>query len=253
MPRLMTGSDGSAMQSHNLQQGFSFSATRIDQLGATEYTLVTIAVDETGSVSGYEDDLRTTLVAAVEACKKSPHVDNLLLRVITFSSRYPNGVNEVHGFKLLSEIDTSAYPRLRAGGNTPLCDACYSTIGAMNKLGEELSAQDFGVNGISFNLTDGAENDSSATMRMVKEEAERSVTGETMESMVSILVGFNAAQYRAELKRFQQEAGMTEYVDAGDATPGRLAKLAAFVSQSVSSQAQARGTGGPSKNISATI
>ena len=253
MPRLMTDGDGSAMQSHNLQQGFSFSATRIDQLGATEYTLGTIAVDETGSVSGYEDDLRNVLIAAVEACKKSPHVDNLLLRAITFSSRYPNGVNEIHGFKLLSEIDTSAYPRLRAGGNTPLCDACYSTIGAMNKLGEELSAQDYGVNGIGFILTDGAENDSSATMAMVKEEARRSVAGETMESMIMILVGFNAAQYKRELTSFQREAGMTEYLDAGEATPGKLAKLAAFVSQSLSSQAQARGTGGPSQNISATI
>jgi hypothetical protein len=245
--------DDSQMQSHNLQQGFSFSATRIDQLGATEYTLVTIGVDETGSVAGYEDPLRNTLITAVEACKKSPHADNLLVRVITFSSRYPNGVNEVHGFKLLGEIDSSAYPWIRAGGNTPLCDACYSTIGAMNKLGEELSAQDFGVNGISFILTDGAENASSTSMRMVKEEAARAVTGETMESMITILVGFNATQYRRELELFQKDAGITEYVDAGEATPGRLARLAAFVSQSVSSQAQARGTGGPSQNISATI
>ena len=43
------------------------------------------------------------------------------------------------------------------------------------------------------------------------------------------------------------------HIDVGDATPRKLAKLAAFVSQSISSQSQALGTGGPSQNIAATI
>lgn len=67
-------------------QSFQFSATRIEHLGATEYTLVTIAVDVTGSVSGFEAELRKCLITAVESCKKSPRSNNLLLRVILFSS-----------------------------------------------------------------------------------------------------------------------------------------------------------------------
>ncbi len=79
------------------------------------------------------------------------------------------------------------------------------------------------------------------------------ISGEIVESMVTVLVGVNASEYKYELDNFYQEAGLTQYIDAGEATKGKLAKLAEFVSQSISSQSQSLGTGGPSQNISATI
>ncbi len=253
MPRMMNDD----MEVGNVagRQGFVFSGTRIEKLlGASEYTLVTIAVDVTGSVWGFEQELRDCLISAVEACQKSPRVDNLLLRVVTFADQFVNGVNELHGFKLLTEIDANAdYPDFSPGGMTPLCDACFSVIGAMNTYGKKLYDDDFGVNSIAFVITDGGENASVATMQMVKEEAQKAVTGEMVESMITVLVGINANDCRVELERFQQEAGITQYVDAGEATKGRLAKLADFVSQSISSQSEALGMGGPSQNISATI
>lgn len=232
---------------------FTFQGTRIDRLGASEYTLVTILVDESGSVSMFADELRKMLVAAVDACKKSPRSENLLVRVLTFSSKYDRGVNEIHGFKPLAEIDTGGYPDLHPGGMTPLCDAAFSMVGAMNVYGKDLADQDYGVNGIGFIITDGCENASVSSMRDVQEEIKKSARQEIMESMVTILVGVNASGSARELNAFQQEAGMTHFVDAGDATPQRLAKLAAFVSRSVSSQSQALGTGGPSQNIAPTI
>jgi len=253
MPRLMNSDDG--MQQHKLAGNFAFSGKRLDALGATEYTLATIAVDETGSTQRFKDELRKMLETAVNACKKSPRSDNLLLRVIYFSDKYPNGVKEVHGFKPLAEIDVSAYPDLDPGGWTPLCDATYSAVGAMNKYGEELAEQDFNVNGIGFVITDGGENASVATMQMVRKELDASVTGEKLESMVTVLVGINTTvdSVKRALAEFQTEAGMTQYIDAGEATPGKLAKLAKFIDQSVSSQSQALGTGGPSQNIAAVI
>lgn len=242
------------METHRIGGNFTFQGARIEHLGATEYTLVTIAVDETGSVSGFEKELRESLITAVEACKKSPRSDNLLVRVITFSSVYDNGVNEIHGFKPLAEIDPKDdYPDLRPGGMTPLCDACYSAVGAMNAYGKQLSDSDFGVNAIAFIITDGGENASVATMTMVKKEAEKSVTGEILESMVSVLIGINSNQYAGELQVFKDEAELTHFINAGEATKAKLAKLAAFISQSASSQSQALGTGGPSQNIPATI
>lgn len=234
-------------------KGFTFSGTKIDHLGAVKYTLVTVAVDETGSVIGFADELRKMLVMAVDGCKKSPCSDNILVRAIVFSDRYPKGIKEIHGFKPLAEIDTAAYPDINPGGMTPLCDACYSSIGATNAYGKQLSEQDFGVNGICFVITDAGENSSVATMAMVKEEIGKSISGEKLESMVSILVGINTQDCREDLDKFFKEAGLTQYVDAGDATPRRLAKLAQFVSTSVSSQSQALGTGGPSQNIAVTI
>lgn len=248
MPRL-----DDSMTSHNIGGSFAFSGTRVERLGATEYTLVTVAVDETGSVHGFSDQLREMLVNSVESCKKSPRSDNLLVRVFTFSDKYRNGVNEIHGFKSLGEIDTANYPTIKPGGSTPLYDACYSAIGAQNIYGKQLVDQDFSCNGIVFIITDGGENASVATAQMVADEAKKSVSGEVLESMISVLVGINGSSYSSWLSKFQQEAGLTQYIDAGDATPRKLAKLAAFVSKSVSSQSQALGTGGPSQNISPTI
>jgi len=251
VPRLDQSND---MQNFNAGRGgFAFTGARFDKLGSTDYTLVTIAVDETGSTLGFERELAKMLRTAVDACRKNPRSDNILLRVIYFSSKYKDGVSEIHGFKPLADIDTSAYPVPSPGGLTPLCDATYSSLHATNVYGQQLADQDFGVNAIFFIITDGAENDSTATMQMVKTEQERARTSEQLESLISILVGINAKPCQAALDQFKDEAGITHYRDAGDATPRNLAKLAAFVSASVSSQSQALGTGGPSQNIAAVI
>jgi uncharacterized protein YegL len=233
-------------------QAFQFSATRIENLGATEYTLVTVAVDVTGSTSSFADELRKCLIAAVESCKKSPRSNNLLLRVILFSSSLKGGIEEIHGFKPLGEIDPNNYPQFTPEGMTPLYDAAFSAVGATNSYAKKLMDQDFLANGIVFVITDGDDNTSSTTMRMVRAEMERGAKGEEIESLLGVLVGVNAADFKARLDEFAKVTGM-KYIDAGDATKGKLAKLAEFVSQSVSSQSQSLGTGGPSQNISATI
>jgi hypothetical protein len=77
---------------------FEFSGVRPEKLGATEYTLVTVVVDETGSVSAFADELLRCVRAIVEACASSPRADNLLLRLVTFNDR----VAEIHGFRPLT-------------------------------------------------------------------------------------------------------------------------------------------------------
>jgi hypothetical protein len=233
---------------------FNFSSIKIEHLGATEYSLVTIAVDVTGSVRDFADLLREMLITVVKACKKSPRAENMLIRVIRFSSMFQNGVDEIHGFKLFKDIDPDKdYPELHGGGMTPLCDACFSCFGAMNEYGKKLVDNDYLVNAIMFVITDGEENASTATMKMVHDEAKKGVSGEILESTTSVLIGINAGNFKDSLNIFQKEAGMMQYVDAGDATEGKLAKLAGYISQSVSSTSQALGTGGPSQNIQATI
>lgn len=253
MPRMMAPDD--TMETGKIgggRQTFQFSSTRIEHLGATEYTLVTIAVDVTGSTGPFAVRLRKCLVTAVESCKKSPRSNNLLLRVILFSSSLKNGVEEIHGFKPLKEIDPNTYPKFQPEGQTPLYDAAFSAVGATNAYAKRLRDQDYPANGIVFVITDGDDNNSSATMKMVKDEMIRGARGEEIESLIGILVGINVQDCSAYLKSFEQATGM-KYIDAGDATKGKFAKLAEFVSQSVSSQSQSLGTGGPSQNISATI
>ncbi len=254
MPRLMNDVDD-AMQTHAIagMQAFQFSGKRIESLGATEYTLATVALDVTGSVEGHETQIREALITAVTACKKSPRANNLLLRVILFStSCKPGGIEEIHGFKPLGEIKPEDYPQLHCYGATNLYDAVFSSVGATNAYAKTLMDQEFLANGIVIVITDGDDNQSNATLQMVKDEVGRGAKAESIESLVTILVGINAASCAKRLDTMAQTVGM-KFIDAGDATPGKLAKLAEFVSQSVSSQSQSLGTGGPSQAIALTI
>jgi len=229
---------------------FGFSAKRVGDLGASEYTLVVIAADATGSVMSFKDDIEKVVKSVVKSCRYSPRADNLMLRFVTFNS--DKGVNEVHGFKPLSECNEDAYTgKVQPGGMTNLYDAAFSAAGSLNEYGKELSEQDFGVNGIFIVITDGEDNASKMTPKMLKAEISKGVTGEHLESTVSILVGVNVQDSRMaqHLQFFQSEAGFTQYVEIADATERKLAKLADFVSKSISAASQALGTGGPSQAL----
>jgi hypothetical protein len=205
MPRIDTGDD---LETHKIAgSSFSFKGARIESLGATEYTLVTIAVDVTGSTAEFADELRSMLITAVESCQKSPRRDNLLLRVITFSTAV-GGVNELHGFKLLRDIKPSDYPQFRPDGMTPLFDATFSVVGAMVQYGEELVAQDFNVNGILFVITDGYDNQSRTTPKMIAEQVAKTRKEESIESLVSVLIGINVGDYASELEKFRRLAAL---------------------------------------------
>lgn len=249
MPRL----DGADVETHALGGNFSFTGARIGGLGATEYTLVDIAVDMSGSVSPFRSELISMIETAIDACRKSPRSDNLLVRVSAFSTHYPKSVSELHGYIPLGEIDNAVYQGLRAYGATPLYDACYVSIGALNAYAKMLCDQDYLVNGITFIITDGENTESGATPTMIRKEIERGTVEEFLESHVSVLIGINATNCAQALASFKADAGITQFIDAGDANKGNLAKLAAFVSQSISSTSQALGTGGPSQSIAAVI
>lgn len=226
--------------------GFGFSGVRPETLGSTEYSLVTIVLDKTGSVSAFANELFNIKKTVVEACRKSPRAEFLLLRVLEFNSK----VEEVHGFKPLSEIDPADYAVPTCRGVTALRDAAFAAVSATNAYAKTLAAQDYLTNGIVIIATDGDDNDSRMSAADVKKEIDDAVKGEHIESIRSVLVGVNAAEFRAALQNFQNDAGIDQYVDVADATPGKLAKLADFVSRSISAQSQSLGTGGPSQALS---
>jgi hypothetical protein len=80
----------------------------------------------------------------------------------------------------------------------------------------------------------------------------KATTNETLESLVSILIGVNVTDQgvSAKLNDLHTQGGFSQYVELKDATAKTLAKLAKFVSKSISSQSTALGTGGPSKSLS---
>lgn len=246
MPRLNDG-----LEKHGTGH-FGFSATRISDLGSCEYTLVTIAVDTSTSTSPFEQEEIKALKEIVKACKHSPRADNLMIRLLQFS----DGVTELHGFKLLSEINLDEYDKiLQVGGWTALYDGTENAIASTAEYGKKLMESDFNVNGIVFVMTDGCENRSKLTIKYVQDAFKQVLKQESLESLVSILIGVNVTEQDVSdhLKEFKEQAGFTQYLEIDNAKASTLAKLAEFVSKSISSQSQALGTGGASRQIPTSL
>jgi hypothetical protein len=250
MPRLADLSVD--LEKQNLPTGnFSFSATRIEDLGATEYTLCTIVVDISGSTAGFRSEMEKTLKEVVRACKYSPRSDNLMVRLVIFATR----LEEVHGFKLLVNCNEADYDgvlnRDDLGSTTALYDASVNGIEATNVYSASLRKQDFSANGLIVVITDGLNNASTYTENTVKSKLEEGVKAEDLESLLSILVGVNITEsyVQTALANYASDAGFSQYVDAGKADAKNLAKLAQFISKSISSQSQSLGSGGASKPL----
>lgn len=241
--------DDSAMEIHTLAgTGYGYSATRVEELGATEYTEAVLVVDVSGSVSGFRDGLEAAVKAIVESCRQSPRADNLLVRLVTFDSR----VNEIHGFMPLIQCPPGRYTgAIQIGGATSLYDGAVNGIRSAIDYAKNLRAQDYESNAIVFVITDGDDVCSKLTANDVKQAKDEAIQSEALESIKTILIGVNVSnpsisQY---LSHFQATGGFDQYVELKDASPKTLAKLAGFASQSISATSQSLGTGGPSQNI----
>ena len=227
---------------------YGYSATRLDDLGATEYTIATIVADVSGSTAAFIFDMESAIARIVTACKLSPRADNLLLRLIAFD----NSLSELHGFKLLENCHLSDYSGvLKSGGSTALYDATENAVASTTNYAHKLAAGDFAANAIVFVITDGEDNASKTSAKAVKKAFDDAIQSEALESIVSVLIGVNVTNPHVSmhLKGFHADAGFTQYVELDKADAKTLARLAEFVSQSISAQSQALGTGGASQPL----
>src|SRR5665213_1048252 len=97
---------GNDLQRHQLSTGhYGYSATRLNNLGAAEYTLVTIVCDVSPSVDPFRKQMEEAIKQIVVSCQYSPRADNLLIRLMTFDTK----VYEPHGYKLLQSCNPRDY------------------------------------------------------------------------------------------------------------------------------------------------
>jgi len=245
MPRL-----NDELSQHKLPTGhYGYSAIGLDKLGATEYTLVTIVQDVSSSVASFKKEMEKALKEIITACKFSPRADNLMIRFLQFNET----VHEAHGFKLLEQCNPDDYDNsLAIGGMTSLFDATENAISATSDYAKQLTENDFSVNAIVFVVTDGCDNRSTLSTKHVKQAMSTTMTKETIESIITVLIGVNLTDIgvKQELEGFYKNSGITQFVDIGNANAKTLAKLAEFVSKSISAQSQALGSGTPSQPLS---
>lgn len=235
---------GDDLQRRQLSTGqYGYSATRLNNLGAAEYTLVTIVCDVSPSVDQFRKQMEEAIKQIVVSCQYSPRADNLLIRLMTFDTN----VYEPHGYKLLQSCMPIDYDGILDGkGGTALFDAAENALAATVHYGTELANNSLAVNAIVFVITDGEDNSSKQTAKAVKAVLDQAKSTEALESMVTVLVGVNVQNVKIAryLQNFYYEAGFSQYIELDNANAATLARLADFVSRSISSQSQALGGGG---------
>lgn len=231
--------------------GFKYTTVKADSLGATEYTIVQIMVDASASVNDFVDQLVESLKVIYDACLKHPKAENILLRVVQFNSIF-NTV-EIHGFLPLTAIDPDIYTKLSPSGGTPLIDTTVNALESLYQYSMDLVARQYLVNSVLFIITDGEENCSRIRkFDGIVELNKKLRSGDPLESFVSILIGINDKDSQLALTDFKNHAEIDQYKSFGDANKSTLAKLAGFVSASVSSSSMSL-NGGTSQQVSQAI
>lgn len=242
-----------ALEQHKVGH-FGFTAVSLDELESSGYTLATIVCDRSGSTDGFQKPMEEALKASVGALLKHPNKESIMLRVLTIDST----CEEQHGFIPLADIDTGRYDgMLQARGLTALYDGCINAAEAAAAYGQQLLRDHFNANGILIAITDGLNNegrfkDAIGDIPHVAKAFKDTQAKECLESFTTVLIGVNLedANVEAQLRVFHDRAGFTaDMIALKDASPKTIAKIGAFISESVSSSSTALGTGGPSTSI----
>lgn len=237
------------MTIENSGSDYQFSAIEVDRLGASEYTLVTLVLDMSSSVMNFSKELNDSIKMIIDSCKMSSFAENVMVRLLTFNDK----VYEEHGFLPLSELNEDSYKNVvNPKGMTALFDATLNSINATISYGEKLYDNDFDTNGILFIVTDGMDNRSKNSIKEVENEIKNFQTNEAVESLKTVLIGVNTNSGNVSdyLEDFKKKANIDQYIDIKNATSENLAKMASFISKSISAQSQALGSGVASKSLS---
>jgi len=227
---------------------FGFTTKRNDELTASEYTLANLEIDLSPSTAPFRGELEKALATIVESLAKSPRAEQMLVRVEGFDEN----LHEVHGFINLSDIKPADYSLDCNGSGTALFDAALCGVEAVAAYGKRLDDLEYAVNAVVFIVTDGQNNSSSKarTAKKVAEAIKKAQQEEHLESIKTVLIGVgDENNTRAYLEDFKRDANIDQFVWVGKATASSIAKLANFISRSVSSASQSLGTGGPSANL----
>lgn len=247
---LMIGVDD--INAQKTTSGFQYSNIKVEALTASEYTIAMLVTDLTGSVSGFYKELVEVSKTVLAACIKHPKSENLLLRSTVFNDDI--NVKEIHGFLPVSTIDPATYDSFPLPAScTPLMDAHLEACESLLQFGNDLASNQFTANAVLFIVTDGGENSSrNRDMGKIKKIMASLRNGDPLESFTAILIGVDDSSSKVVLKQYQMDSTIDEYKSIGDATPGNLAKVAQFISKSISTASVACGTGS-SGALSSTI
>jgi len=136
-------------------------------------------------------------------------------------------VTEIHGFKAAFHVMWRITSRLnRRGRNRTLWCHIFS-VSATLLYAKLWLIRNFDVNAQFTSFTDGWITNPSSTPAMIADKIPESKIGKTLSPWLRFLVGLTDPKDTSQsvskaLEKFQKQAHLTQYVDAGDATPKSL-------------------------------
>lgn len=227
--------------------GYGYTGAAVDTLQSFENTIVNALLDESGSTGPFARQIELCCKEIVKSLRRSPRADNLIYRQCHFASHY----REHHGFLPLAQINPDSYDGCyQPGGQTTLYDSCDRVLREVQDYGRQQALQKFQCNALIHMLTDGCDFGSTLGENDVKSTLTKVASDESLESLITILIGVNPDKgIQRDLEEFAKRVGFTQYVPLDKADEATLARLANFISKSISAQSQALGTGGPSQSL----
>ncbi len=232
MPRIdeITGSEG----------GFQFSGAGLDRLleYGGEFTLASVAVDASGSVSEFVDDINRVLGVIRSALRNAATADKIVLRTTAFA----DNVQELNGFEPVADAPDV---QIQLGGMTSLYDAIGDALAGICGYARTLADGEVLANGVLVVITDGFENNSLQIRNEdeLKARLKDARQDDALESLTVILIAVNAREHEAKLKELAQLLDLEAFIAIDQLEEQSLRRLARVVSKSVQAQSQALGSG----------
>lgn len=164
--------------------------TSIDDINSENINLIFIALDKSGSMGEFENEMKIALKNFKDALASSKEADEILVARADFSSRL--NIN-IGGYKKIAEFDTG----FNSGGVTAMYDTIIEGAKKLTEYRDFLKKEGMRVKCVFAVFSDGLDNDSISDFRVARNAVEKMNAEEVTTAFISF--GGEADQTAADL------------------------------------------------------
>lgn len=206
--------------------------TAIDDLDATEATLVSVVLDMSSSMDSYRNEVIAAYNAMLGALQASKAAASIMLSTWTFA----DSPNLLHGYLPVGQVAPLTSAEYAPNGMTALYDTLLATMTGIVTYGQKLLDNGVPNRRIVFVLSDGGDNRSKSRATQVKTAAQGLIT---QEAYTLAYAGFGSP----DLKQLADEVGFPDVITTA-ASESEIRRIFHQVSQSIIRVSQGAAAGG---------
>lgn len=226
---------------------YGYTGTIIDQIESFKNTIAQMLFDESGSTRPYARQMELVIKEIIKSLRASPVADQIIYRQCHFGTNF----REFHGYEPISAINEDRYDGCyQPGGQTHLYDAIDRSVLEMIDYADQLAKKRYTTNGVLYLVSDGDDYGSTLSLADARKAMAKGISSESLESMLSVMVGLsNNDATLAAMEKFAKDVGFTQFLPVKDTSEATLLRIGQHASQTIVSQSQHLGTGGPSQAL----